>query len=140
MKKLLFSALVMAAAITGCDCKHGYGPDNCKDTWASNYVGTWNANIDCGGNISTGVGSITEESATSIRIDGDIFANLTDWNKFTIPTQQVGGATVSGQGGMNENTATGNNGAVISITRSVWFEITAQQNGQSVVCYSNYTR
>lgn len=136
MKKLL-TFLLIATTFAACDCKHGYGPNNCKDTWASNYTGTWSAEVECSGSLGVGFSgnsTITEETATSIRIDGDIFATLYAWDKFNIPTQQVNGATITGTGGITENTTTNNNGSLINIGRTVWYNITIEQNGQSANC------
>lgn len=138
MKKLI-SFILVAVALSSCDCKNGYGPSNCKETWASKYAGNWSANVDCSGQVTEGQGNIVEESPTSIRIDGDIIAVLNDWDSFSIPSQQVGGTTISGEGGIREHTNY-TSGGLFSTSYYVWFRVTAESNGQTITCWSNYTR
>jgi len=130
MKKLLFTFAILAAALSSCDCKHGYGPNDCKETWASNYTGTWNASLSCPDQFTTFTSAITEESATSIRIDGDIYARLDDWNRFTIPQQNFGNGSITGSGTLTETHQTQPNGAIIVTTRRINFSFDVTVNGQ----------
>jgi hypothetical protein len=139
MKKILFASIILAVTAIGCDCKHGYGPDDCKETWASNYVGTWQGTTSCSNGGQTGQSTITEETATSIRIDGQILATLNDWNSFSIPTQEINGAIINGQGGIREERNTNPQGGLIEINQTLWFEFTATQNGQSGYCSSEFS-
>jgi len=129
MKKLIFTFSILAAVLTSCDCKHGYGPNDCKETWASNYTGTWSASVSCAGQTSGGNSTITEESPTSIRIDGDIYARLDEWNRFTIPEQQFGSNMISGSGRMIETNQTQPNGAIIANRREIRFSFDVYANG-----------
>lgn len=133
MKKLLIFLLI-ATTFAACDCKHGYGPNNCKDTWASNYTGTWSQQLECGSNTFANTVTVTELNPIGIFIDYKISARLDSWDKFTIPSQQLDGATVSGRGGLIDNTTTSNTGALINIGTTIWYEITLEQNGQTVFC------
>lgn len=129
MKKLLFTFSILAAVLTSCDCKHGYGPNDCRETWASNYTGTWTASVNCAGQTTGGNSTITEESPTSIRIDGDIYARLDEWNRFTIPEQQFGANMISGSGRMIETTQNTGGGALVGVSRSIEFSFDVYSNG-----------
>lgn len=138
MKKLIYFILV-AVALSSCDCKNGYGPSNCKETWASKYAGNWIANVNCSGQVTEAQGNISEESPTSIIIDNEIIAELNDWDSFSIPSQQLNGSTITGIGGIKETTNHANGGVIIS-SYYVWFNITVTANNQTTICTSNYTR
>ena len=128
MKKLLL-AITLATTLAACekDCSQGYTGSNCQEEWSTAYARSWIGTVNCGNGSAAAVGLIEAETPTRIRIDGQIYAELTAPDHFDIPTQSYmlnsTTYTVQGSGSLS-------NGQLSMVHTTV-------NNGQSVYCVFN---
>lgn len=141
--KRLFLPLLMAATLAGCECKDGYGPNDCDVPWSSNYAGTWSGTAECTGTGQNHTFEIEDMgiSADGVRnfiIDGGIRAELGDWDGFRIPEQIVyipelnENMTVSGQGALIETSTLV--GYITMRTTKLQFSMTQAGSSQTITC------
>ncbi len=97
-----------------CDCQMGYEGVNCDTESRTAFLGQWNsANFGCDGLLSPTSIQIAISSVSAAHIELIDIANPNfimigeiDASKLTIPSQQIDGLSVSGNGTLNSNELT----------------------------------
>jgi len=140
MNRLFFLfSLVATFTLPSCtECDHGYGPDDCDKTWADQLAGNWQLASTCQGQTVTGTSFIVSEGTTRIRFDGDFYGELSDWNKFDIPSQiiptQNGNFTLTGSGTITNESTVLVNGQTSGSGKKIIMTHNYSGNGQNFSC------
>lgn len=149
--KRLFLFLFCATVLTACECKDGYGPSDCDVPWSASYEGTWSGTAECSGMgqnqtfdvVDMGIAS---DGVRNFIIDGDIRAELRDWDGFIIPLQIVfdpaigENMIVSGQGSLVQTNSTNTGGTFIGTTTTLNMRLTQTVGSNTIECLWRLTR
>jgi hypothetical protein len=143
--------IALALTMAGCECKDGYGPNDCDVAWSANYAGTWSGTAEC-----SGVGQnqtfdiedmgIAADGVRNFIIDGNVRAELGDWDGFNIPSQIVFDPSigenmiVSGQGSLVQTNSTNTGGTLIGTTTTLNMRMTQTVGNQSIECLWRLTK